>query len=432
MTAFNPKTFIVYLLLFLTSCGSDSNINKLVFVRSTDGERVDNMLAKAQALHDKGDFAESLKLLESANAFTKGNNEFVLELMASNHLALAGFGLFDLVGKLIEVSTGSSSSGTADILNTLSGIVSVSTDEYGLLGTERRLDDNEILQGLTVYEPNYPGDHTDGTSARATIPTLSFLNKAIAAVCPLIAEELRQTDGEIIHKRYECEPFAGTTVFPAKSYFIFFMSHLAEVLIFNLVLLYADDEASSSSSSSNAQNSSNIFKRIEAVTSASSNFSISKLSAITEATSELVSNVSKIFDTNQGSMLFELMNDLRKAVGSFDYIEGLDASVTSQLNKALEEIEAKAKQANEASGSVSGQTSALKDKLGDKIVSNLNSQVDTVVDKIAELEAQADSLTAEQQTELNNARQDAKEMCTSMDTLLSDLSIDTPDGCSAL
>ncbi|MFK7828085.1 MAG: hypothetical protein AB8G05_28305 [Oligoflexales bacterium] len=432
MIAFNPKIFIAYVLIFITSCGSSSNINNLLFVRSTDEERVDSLLAKAQALHDTGDFEDSLKLLESASAFTK-NNEAVIELKASNELALAGFGLFELVGKLIEISTDTSSSGgTADILNTLSGIVSVSTDEFGLLGTKSDLADNNILKDLTVYVPNYPGDHSDGSSARATIPTLKYLNKAIKTVCPLIAEELRQTDGSIIHNRYQCEPFEGTSVVPAKSYFVFFMSHLAEVLIFNLVLLYTDDEATSSSSSSSAQNSSNIFKRISALSTASSNFDISNLSAITEATSEVVSNVTTIFDTNQGSMLFELMNDLKKAVGSFEYIEGIDASVTGSLTKALEEIESKASQASNTVSEVSGQTSALKNQLGSQIVANLNSQVDTVVDKIAELEAQQDSLSAEDQEKLTQAKEDAKEMCGSMDTLLSDLSIDAPDGCSAL
>ena len=430
MLAFSPKSFVAYVLLFLTSCGSTSNINKLIFVRGTDKERVDTMVAEAQALHDNGEYVESLKLLESASAFTK-NNEAVIELKASNELALAGFGLFELVGKLFDIATESESSNdTADILNTLSSIVSVSNDEFGLLGTESNLADNSILKDLTVYVPNYPGDHTDGTSARATIPTLTYLNKAIKTVCPLIAEELRQTDGSIIHNRYQCDSFKGTAYVPAKSYFVFFMSHLAEVLIFNLVLLYTDDSGSSSSSS--AQNSSNIFKRISAVSTASSNFDISNLSAITEATSEVVSNVTAIFDTNQGSMLFELMNDLKKAVGAFDYIEGIPDSVTKQLTKALENIESAANQASEATGTISGQTSALKDKLGDQIVSNLNSQVDTVVDKIAELEAQQDSLTTEQQEELAQAKEGAKEMCSSMDTLLSDLSIDAPDGCSAL
>ena len=126
-----------------------------------------------------------------------------------------------------------------------------------------------------------------------------------------------------------------------------------------------------------------------------------------------------------------MMNDLKKAVGSFDYIDGIDASVTQQLNKVLEDIEAQANQANEAKDSISGSTSALKSQLGDKIVANLNSQVDTVVDKIAELEQQGD-LTTEQQAELTKAKEDAKEMCNSMDTLLGDLSIDAPDGCSAL
>ena len=431
MLAFKPKSFITYVLLFLTSCGSGSNINSLLFVRGTDKERVDTLLAKAQALHDTGDFEESLKLLESANSFTP-NNEAVIELKASNELALAGFGLFELVGKLIEISTDTSSTGdTADILNTLSGIVSVSSDEFGLLGTRSDLADNDILKDLTVYVPNYPGDHTDGTSARATIPTLTYLNKAIKTVCPLIAEELRQTDGSIIHNRYQCESFEGTSVVPAKSYFVFFMSHLAEVLIFNLVLLYTDGDSDSSSSSSSAQNSSNIFKRISALSTASSNFDISNLSAITEATSEVVSNVSAIFDTAQGSMLFELMNDLKKAVGSFAYIEGIPDSVTKQLTKALENIENAASQASEATGTISGQTSALKDKLGGQIVSNLNSQVDKVVDKIAELEAQQD-LSAEDQAKLTEAKESAKEMCSSMDTLLGDLSIDAPDGCSAL
>ncbi|NRA44134.1 MAG: hypothetical protein HRU09_04155 [Oligoflexales bacterium] len=429
MLAFNRKSFVAYVLLLLTSCGSASNLNTILFVRGTDKERVDTLVVKAQALHDEGKYEDSLELLESALAYTK-NNEAVIELKASNELALGGFGLFELVGKFIDIAKESESSNdTADILNTLSTLVSVGDSELSLLGSKSDLADNSILKDLTVYVPNYPGDHTDGTSARATIPSLMYLNKAIKTVCPLIAAELRQTDGEILHNRYQCEPFKGVSVVPSKSYFIFFMSHLAEVLYFNIVLLYTDN--SESSSSSNAQNSSNIFKRISAVSSASSNFDISNLSAITEATTEVVSNVSSIFDTAQGSMLFELMNDLKKAVGSFDYIDGIDASVTQQLNKVLEDIEAQANQANNAKDSISGSTSALKSQLGDSIVSNLNSQVDTVVDKIAELEQQGD-LTTEQQAELTKAKEDAKEMCNSMDTLLGDLSIDAPDGCSAL
>lgn len=427
--------------LELTSCGSDANLNALLFSRDHDKNRVDYIVKKAQAAYNRGDFTESLELIESSGEPLTQGSEELLELKASNEIAIAGFQLFEFVGNIIEAtdsdasSTSSSSlalsaSDTGDILNSLSKILTLTEEDFGLIGEESNLPDNEILKDYRIFLPNQPGSHLDQTSPRFKNQALLYINKAIKTLCPLISEDLRETDGEISHIRYDCEPFEGEMANPAKSYFLYFLSHLVEGLIFNSILLYSNDTNDANLTS--VQDNSNVFKRINAVSLASKNVTIENLAEVSEATTEVVSNVSRVFDTTKGSMLSELMNNLKKAVNSFDYIEGIPEQVTAKLTLALSNIEKAAEKATQAQNSSAANTSALKNQLGKSIVTKLNSQVDKVVSKISDLEEKKSTLSSEEQKKLEDSKDAAASMCQSMGTLLDGLDSQAPEACGVL
>lgn len=402
----------IFLTLISIGCGTGTNLNKLLYVDKEDEKRLDHLLSDAQLAYDNGEYQEALNLLEKAEKQTS-NSERVIQLKAFSQLAVGGFDPLSLIGKIVTQTEkkSSSSNDTGDILSSLSSILEISTEDLEKLGTKNEQSDNDILKGLTIFLPKNPGSHLTSGSPRYEVKALSQLNKAIATICPLINPELLKTDGTISMDRYKCDSFQGSSAFSAQAYVLFSLAHLIETLAFNIVLLYSSD--SGDSSESNAQANSNIFKRIKKVEeTGKQDLSLSSLTAYTEAITEVVGNVGSIFDTQEGTMLYETMANLRKTVSAFTYIEGIPSSFTKQVEKALTKIEEAAQQAGSTVNNISGETGILAQKLGDKIVTKLNSQVDTFFTKV-------DDLKSEQGGELTECQNfQISTMCTTMNTLV--------------
>ena len=423
--------FLIFLGSFFTICCGSTNLNENLFVSDSDKQRVDGLLIQAQAYHDQQRYENSLGALEKALEFSP-NNEKAIQLKAFNELALAGYSVFDMIKKISASFT--QTSGTSDTLNKLATALGVSADSYTELTT---LDDggsNSILQQYPVYIPSAPGNYDSPNAPRNVINTLKYLNQAIHTVCPLIDEELRKTDGVLTGSRYTCTTtFTGSKEASAQAYFVFFLGHLAETIIFNITLL--SNPASTSlmiAETSTSQTSSNIFKRIDALQrQISSGVTLENLGEITEATTKIIENTAQIFDTSPGSLLSELMNNLRKSVDTFKYIEGMPSSITENLSTALDSILDAVESVGGATNTLASQTSALKDQLGGVIVSGLTDQVNSLIDKINTLES-AGSLTAAEQAQLAEAKTNAKDMCSSLESFVEGTSLSAPSSCSTL
>ena len=418
--------------VFVMSCDS-TNMNSMLFVDEQDEERLDSLLSKAQILYDTGKFDESLKITNQALALNP-NNEQIIQLKAFNQVSLAGFGIIDMITKIAS-STSSLSGETADLLGSLAEVLEVNASDFSLLADVNDASSISIFEGLPVYHPIDPGEYDDTSAPRNQINTLRYLNEAINTVCPFISEDLRKTDDVIVGSRYTCKPFEGRTEFASQAYFIFFLSHLAETLIFNMILLSNPDDTTSTLNlleENSTQTGSNIFKRIAALQdSLGSEVTIATLGDVTAATTQVIEDTAKIFNTNAGSLLSELMNNLRKAVGSFAYMAGMPDTITEQLNNALDSIFNAVDSVGGATSELQGQTNALKEQLGGAILTNLNAQVDDLIGQINTLESSG-SLTASELAELEVAKANAKEMCSSLDTFVEGSSLSAPSSCDDL
>ena len=379
-------------LLFVLGCGGSANLNRLLFVDSEDEKRVDNLLARAQIAYDSGEFEEALTLLEDAKQKVP-ESEKLIQLEAFTHMALGGFDPLPLIQKIVDKTENKKAvSDTANILSMLSDVLELKEEDLRLLGEPNDLSDNPILKGLKVYLPDHPGSHLTDGEPRNTVGSLRRLNTAISTICPLISEELLQTDGVITMDRYRCKKVAGSQKNQAQSYLLFSLAHLTETLIFNTILLYS---SGSSPESHDVQIRSNLFQRLIKVEEAGkSGPNLESIPDYTEAVTQVVSDVASVFNTSSGSMLAETMSNLRKTVSAFRYIEGIPESFTRQIQQALDKIEETARQAGATIGNLSGETDILAQKLGSKIVAKLNAQVDRFFKRVDNIkDAQGGNLT---------------------------------------
>lgn len=402
---------LLILSMIITSCGTGTNINRMLYVSTQDKERIDHLISEGQIAYDSGEFDDAVSILESAKSISPDHAE-VLYLLASAQMAAGGLDTIGLIKKIVDYTESSKAgSDTLNILSGLSGILDISSDDFNKLGLLNEQKNNAILKDIPIYLPITPGNHLDHENPRFLVKTLRQLNTAISTICPLMNRELLETNGSISMDRYKCQPVAGSTKYKTQAYVLFSMAHLIETLIFNSVLLYSSGD---NSASGDPQTNSNIFKRIKKVEeTGKSTLTLDSIGDYTEAITEVVSNVSAIFNTAPESMLSETMSNLRKTVSSFSYIDGIPDSVTSQIKKALDQIEQTAKQAGETVGDLSSETNVLAQKLGDNIVTRLNSEVDTFFSQVDNIKAeQGGNLTQCQEVQIST-------MCSTMGSLVS-------------
>mgnify|MGYP003335434755 FL=1 len=219
----------------IKACGPDTNVNRLLFVQSDDEERIDSLLAEAQLLYDRGEYEKSLTLTEKIVSISN-DNEAGIQLKSFNELALAGFNVFDMIGKIIQQSidnkkNGTTNSGTSDLLGNLSELLEIDDSDFEILATKNE-SSNDLLKDYTVYVPNFPGSHTNADSPRSKVAILNWVSKAIETICPLISDDLKNSAET--SDRYQCESSQGSSELSAQSNFVYFIGHLIEVMIFNL------------------------------------------------------------------------------------------------------------------------------------------------------------------------------------------------------
>ena len=411
--------------LLLPACGGDQSLQQLLFVSTEDESRTDVLLETARLDYDTENYASAeAKTAQILRSDPK--NRAAILLKGNTELAMASLGLLDIVTRILDdASTSSSSTDTADTLNTLGNLVlNLTSADYAMLGTKTDVSSNSILSGIEGIAPNYPGDFMTAGDPRHDLEALRLLNQAIKTVCPLISADVLAVDPG--NSRYQCDVSLGSDSVQAS--LIFFTAHFVEALIFNAVLLYQESSSTSALHllADGAEKQSNVFKQISALETASKQdqTSFSALTDLTDAISEVTKNVQAIFDTTSGSMLASLMLDLRTAVDVIGAIDGVPSDFTKSLTSALDQIEETAKSAGESTSGLSDQTSALKQKLSGQIVSKLNTQMTTFFSKV-------DTLKEESGGDLSTCQQaKVKDMCSQSTSIVADFdSISTPSGC---
>ena len=145
--------------LLLPACGGEQSLQKLLFVSTEDESRTDVLLETARLDYDTENYASAeAKTAQILRSDPK--NRAAILLKGNTELAMASLGLLDIVTRILDdASTSSSSTDTADTLNTLGNLVlNLTSADYAMLGTKSDVSSNSILSGIEVIAPNYPGD----------------------------------------------------------------------------------------------------------------------------------------------------------------------------------------------------------------------------------------------------------------------------------
>lgn len=378
------RLFIPLPLVFLVSCGAQSP--NAAFETSYDKNRIDVLLQRAVVELDRNklDSAQSYAL----DAYNRNPNNYNAAFILANvYVAKAHLTLLDLAGRIssdLDTSNSKASSNTQalDVVSVLQDVISLSSDDIKLLATDDGGTSSTYFKDLPVLKPLKPGSISDTSSPRYKVEGLRLLNQSINVLCPFVDSSITSGTND---SRYNCKKVTNSTVQPkSRVHFAFALSNLLEAIYFNSVIIYGNSVKSSSNSTA-AIESSNIFKRIEAIKNV--NFTTTAFDATTfsnysSAVVTLAEDVTSIFDLSQESMLTAMMVDLRVAAKSLKAISGFPNSLRDKIDGVLTTIENTIAKANQDVNSISGQTTELKNQLTKTLFSNLSSSINSVINSI--------------------------------------------------
>lgn len=356
--------------IIAAGCGS-SNINETLFSTASQDDSFESLTTTGRLHNDQGEYDQAIEKLEKANALNPHDEE-TARLLGFAYLGQAGLGLFEIVEKILDLNTSStSSSNAADTLSNFSGLIGLTDAEFLLMGeTNTGLDtdgnQNSIVEGLPVIRPyQLSGDN----NPRTKVTTLVAITKMLQVICPFVDQSLKADDGS---DRYaNCEETSGRGSKSAETHFLFAIGHLLEAVAFNQVILYSKNDTSTSTTETTTTTNSvsgNLLKRAEALEKAP--FSTpSEFTDYLAALSIIKQDFDSVFDTdNATSMLSATLDNIRIAVNSFGKISGIPSGVTSNLSEALDSLEKTAEQTQVGSGQEkTAQSGALKSQLDSAI-----------------------------------------------------------------
>jgi hypothetical protein len=428
--------FLAFLASLTGGCDSSMNMNRLIFVGDKDEEATRALLEKARILYDRGDFAGALVYAQKSVDKNRDNEQGGI-LLGYIHMGLAGFEVFTIAERLIEMNqtkagetsdNGCQSTSGADAdqaLDSFNCLFDISQADLFSLSEDSATNtadgklqksDNAYFDDLPIlYPKTMPTvDNPDIVDPRDSVATLSHLKQAIQAICPfvdppLIEGELSDSDVRLPDDpRHDCEPTLANRKIDTKGHFLWAIAHLLEAIAFNNILLYVEDssatglaEPASAPAAAAGGTSSNLLLRVAALNQ--TEFSGSEIADYVSAVDELSVNIGEVFDTSADSMLSVVLGNLQatvRAAGAAGIPENMIKSVRNALTK-IEEAAAQLGGAGEDSKSnLSAQTEALKGKLNKSVTKNLASSIEKFAqsdgvteDKVAEVCTKFDDIS---------------------------------------
>ncbi len=433
---------VLLILAILSSCGPNTNPNKLAFVRAKDKKRADTLLALGQLAYDKGDFEKAVSYGRELYEFNP-KSERAAQLLAFSRLGEAGVSVFNIARKLAKSVTTESATSLA-ILDQIGAIFGVNDDIISMMATSDGLDTDKstskYFAGLPVYLPKLPGNSKDMASVRASVPILAALSEAIMIICPFVDESLvKGAYSKSGDERYNCAKNDTYQEVKAQSYVAWAMAHIVETAVFDLVLLYTPSSTSlhlaakSKASGSSAQLDNNLIKRVAKLQeeTSSSNLKLADIGSYTAAVVKLKESFDAVFDVTDKSMLSQAIADLYLVADGFKLIPGMPADVTNAIDSALSDIE-KTAAAIKQVGDVQATTQAFAQELNSTIAKNLSkassTYLDSLVTKVGGISALQDKIDSDA-----SARSGLKSMCESMTGLKKTAStLTVPEQCGEL
>jgi hypothetical protein len=392
-------------LLFVVACGGSNGLNpNAAFVTKQDKDRIDVLLARAKIEFDRAH-------LDKANSYASEaynrnpHNQLAAQQFANIKLALAKLSLLDVASRIsqdLKISDSSSSSSAnntqaLDVLGVLADVVGVSEEDFANMGTKKTdtvvPDSTNPTQTVTlpafkdldVIEPKLPGSHTDTSSPRYKVLGLRMLNEAIALLCPFVNASVTSGSQDV---RHQCTKVTDSKIGShAQVLFSFAMAHLFEALYFNAVLNYSNKIKSSSSASTTIE-SSNLFKRVQAVQAYK--FDPKTVEDYINELKELVTNINSVFDVNAKSMLQETMVDLSMTSAALGAIEGFPPSMLAKIQGVQKNIQSSVDKAGKSKTNVDDQTKALKAQLSTAAITKFNDSVTSYINSLTTPAQKAD------------------------------------------
>lgn len=384
-------------LLILMACGGGSIGPNGLFVTRHDKARIDVLLEKARMAYDKGDLDQAEEYSSEVYNLNTKNQDAAL-MLANVRMAKAKLSLLDIAGEIsdnLKVSSGTATNTKAlDVLGVLGDVTDISAAEYAELGTLRNNTGITLFADLDVIEPFAPGNHKTTTSPRHKVEPLRFIGESIDLLCPFLPA--KATDGSTDTRDTCTKVTNSTSMNQPQSLFTFAMAHLFEAIFLVKVLMYTTGTSTSTSTSTSTDSAiatnSNLFRRVKAIEGLK--FSVSNASTYLSAVTEVVRNVSKVFDSGStDSMLTAIMVDLRVTTQSLGAIDGFPKDLLAKIADVQTTINKAVTKAGQSTSSISSQTKALNDQLSATALAKLNASITTYLASIPSGQ-QAETVTA--------------------------------------
>ena len=365
----------------LNSCGA-ANVNRLF--GSADNSTT-AQLQRAQIAYDKGDYDAAEDYATQAYNGSANNGE-AAELLGSVMLSKAGIDIFQIVGKLSDLSTakatsttttattdscGSSTTDAATSLSTLScKLLSLSTADIATLGTTVALTSTYFSPVTSYYKPN---DITD--DLRQKVNVLKFTDKGIRFLCPFVNRA--KVTGSSIDARHAlatCGDKSSTSFNSAKIHIAFALLHLTETLVYQRSILV--DATTSGSSTASTGGISTMSSKIS-----SANFG-TDITGFLTAVTEFKGMVDAVADTgNANSQISLALDGLTVVAASFGEA-GVPDKIVSAVTGGLAKIKDTASKLAAAAGNTSSastyQAQALKGQINQKYASTVATKINSV------------------------------------------------------
>jgi hypothetical protein len=397
--------------LAVSNCGSESNINGMIFVSEKQQESIDVLVSEAELAYDQGDFATAKERAEKAFAINT-QNEKVAILLGYVYLSYAGVDPFQLAKSLITGSTSSkstsssssttstsssSSSSAAGQLGTLSSIISVTRSDLNLLGLSpcaegvSSTEEAPCRENMTIpaaFE-SYPVLHPKRATAARTsgVAPLAYALQAVKTICPFVGDDLLIAE-DPRHKREtggSCEKSPVESKYSSKSSFLWAFAHIADALVLYNVLLYTNEGSSNP----------NIEERASLLKSTG----ISNITTYLEMVNALSKDISAIFQTDiEDSAINGVLNSLSAAGKAFGSFGSGAESFTAGIDKSLETLKSSA-----SAGSTS-QTKVLQSQLTSGATKQIASSMESLKAKDPENYAQNKTAICNQLTEMSGGQ----------------------------
>ena len=392
--------------LLLVGCGSDSNIFSYT-TNEQEKEAFDALVMAGQAAYDRNDLETALDFATKAYEQNPRSERAAL-LFGYVNLSLAKADPFSLATSLANIENEESDPPTAE---ELSEQQAASLQEEGAeesaaeegeeedSGTGETLDKLKGALGLTTEDILALGDLDESDpeipvlipkcveEARAQVKTLEYVDAAIAAICPFVNEDIRNTDDV----RQECDLTESERKFPYKSHFLWAFAHLTEALAFYSVLTYgsADPEGKKS----NLQLKMEKLQTLEVTDPTQIQSFIETVNGLEHTINQVLpvgGTCSLDYPTTQ---LVQTLNDMLAVNAAFEQIPTIPDDVKGSIVEATEKI-TNLQNANASDDKQVAQTKALKGDLTKKLAGPLSDKLDTLQ------ETTGQELSAEETTEL--------------------------------